>query len=97
MLSYTASKVVRTERNKKIGERTVKEIVGQSKEEFLYSDRFETFVYKSLHVLVFQIIFDNPWNISVNHTDILQVLFCKQEFRTDLIPHINAEGCVELH
>jgi len=28
MLSYTASKVVRTESNKKIEERTVKEIVG---------------------------------------------------------------------
>jgi hypothetical protein len=97
MLSYTASKVVRTESHKQIGERTVKELAGKSKEEFLDSGRYETFVYKSLHVLVFQMIFDNPWDISVNHTDILQFLFCKQEFRTDLIPHMNAEGCVELH
>jgi len=42
-------------------------------------------------------VFDNPWNISTNHADILQVIFCQQELRTDLIPYINPEGCIELY
>jgi hypothetical protein len=34
MVSYTASKIVRIKRGKQIGERTIKELVGETKEEF---------------------------------------------------------------
>jgi len=34
MVSYTASKIVRIKRGKQIGERTIKELVGATKEEF---------------------------------------------------------------
>ena len=61
------------------------------------SDRYETNVHTISHIIVLEIDFDNPWSVSVNYDDILQFLYCKHEFHTDLIPHINAEGCLELH
>jgi len=73
ILSYTASKVVRTETRKKIEERDVVELVGKSKEDFLDSYRYKTIVHRSSHFLVFDMIFANPWNISVNYDDILQI------------------------
>jgi len=71
IVSYTASKIVEIKRGKKIAERSRKEIVGASLEEFMNSDRYETFIKRSPHVLVFKMIFDNPWKVSLHHTDVL--------------------------
>jgi len=71
MTSYSASEFQGILRRKKIEDRTVKELVGVSKENFMDSDRYETTIVKSSHILVFKIIFDNPWYVSVNYTDIL--------------------------
>jgi hypothetical protein len=71
MVSYTASKVVEIKRGKKIAERSRKELAGPDFEEFMDSDRYETFVKRSPHILVFKIIYDYPWTVSVTHTDVL--------------------------
>jgi len=65
MTSYSASENLGINRAKSIGERTVKELVGSSPEKFLDSDRYKT-VKKSSNILVFKIIFDSPWYVSVN-------------------------------
>ena len=77
MVSYTASKVVGIKRGKKIFERSRKELVGSDIEEFMDSYRYETTVKMSPHILVFKIIYDYPWSVSVTHTDVLQILLCK--------------------
>ena len=66
MLSYAAPKVIGMKRGKKIGERSVEELVGSDVEEFLNSDRYENFFIKSPHTLIFKTIFDYPWDVSVN-------------------------------
>ena len=66
MLSYTASKFIGFKRGKKIEERTAKELIGSDIKEFMDSDRYETFVLKSPHILVFKMTFDDPWSVSVN-------------------------------
>ena len=66
MTSYSASKLQGINRRKKIGERTVKELVGLSPENFLDSDRYKTTVKKSSNILVLKITFDSPWYVSVN-------------------------------
>ena len=55
MISYTASKVVEINRGKKIAERSRKELVGSVVEEFMDSDRYETTVKWSPHILVLKI------------------------------------------
>ena len=40
--------------------------------------------------------FDQPWKVSVNKTDVLQIQLCNQEFPADLIPHTDSEGCLDL-
>ena len=47
MTSYSASELQGINRRKKIGERTVKELVGPSPEKFLDSDRYKSTVKKS--------------------------------------------------
>ena len=71
MVSYTASKIVEIKVGKKIAERSRKELVGSDAEDFMDSDRYETFVKRSPHILVFKMIFDNPWKVSMHHTDVL--------------------------
>jgi len=66
MISYSASELQGFNRRKKIGERTVKGLVGSSWEEFLDPDRYMTTVKKSSNILVFKIIFHSPWDVSVN-------------------------------
>ena len=66
MTSYSASKLQGINRRKKIGERTVKELVGLSPEKFLDSDRYKTTVKKSSNIFVLKITFDSPWYVSVN-------------------------------
>ena len=80
MISYKASKVVEIKRRKKISERSSKELAGSDIEEFMDSDRYETTVKWSPHILVFKIKYANPWNVSITHTDVLQILVCKQQF-----------------
>jgi hypothetical protein len=57
MVSFTASKILGIEKHKKVSERSVQELVGLTSEEFLDSDRYETFIKRSPHILVFRIIF----------------------------------------
>jgi len=71
MISYKASKVVEIKRRKKISERSSKELAGSDIEEFMDSDRYETTVKRSPHILVLKIIYDYPWSVSVTHTDVL--------------------------
>jgi len=71
MVSYTASKVVGITRGKKIAERSRKELAGSDFEEFIDSIRYETIVKRTPQILVFKMIFDNPWNVSVTYTDVL--------------------------
>ena len=66
MVSYTASKIIGIKRGKQIGERSIKELVGSSFKEFKDSNRYVTNIKKTSHILVFNIIFDNPWYVSVN-------------------------------
>jgi len=66
MTGYSASELKGINILKKIGERTVKELVGSSSENFLDSDRFVSTVRKSSHIVVLKIIFDSPWYVSVN-------------------------------
>jgi hypothetical protein len=66
MTSYSASEHQGINRRKKIGKRNVKELVGSSPEKFLDSNRYVTTAKKSSQILVFKIIFDSPWYVSVN-------------------------------
>ena len=66
MISYTAPKIAGIKIGKKIRERSVKELVGSSIKEFMNSDRYETIALKNPHIIVFKIVFEKPWNISVN-------------------------------
>ena len=79
MVSYSASKIMGNIRGKKIGERSVQELMGNkhfynSKAkltdldfiEFMDSDRYETTSIINPHILVFKTIFDHPWKFSVN-------------------------------
>ena len=77
MVSYSASKVIGIKRGKKVSERSTKELAGSDIEEFMDSDRYETTVKRSPHILVLRIIYDYPWSVSVTHTDVLQILLCK--------------------
>jgi hypothetical protein len=96
MESYTTSKIIEIKRVKKLEERSVKELVGSVFEEFMDSNRYETTVYRSTHIIILKIIFEEPWAVSVHKTDVLQILFCKQEFPAELFAHTNSEGCLEL-
>ena len=73
MLSYSASKIIGIERHKKIEERTAQELIGSDLKEFMDSDRYETTVSKSPHILAFKITFDEPWSVSVNYPEVLQI------------------------
>ena len=79
MASYSAPKIVGVKRGKKIGERSVQELMGyknfyNSKAKiidsdfikFMDSDRYGTTFIKIPHILVFKILFDHPWKVSVN-------------------------------
>ena len=80
MVSYTASEIVGIIRGKQIGERSVQELMGYKNfyfnrtskvldvdfKEFMDSDRYGTTFIKSPHILVFKLIFDHPWKVSVN-------------------------------
>ena len=66
MVSYTPSKTIRIKKGKKIGERSVKELVGSTFSEFKDSNRYVTIIKTTSHILVFKIIFYNPWYVSVN-------------------------------
>jgi hypothetical protein len=46
--------------------------------------------------MVLKITFKDPWSVSVKKTDVLQILFCKQQFPAELLMHTNSEGCLEL-
>jgi len=77
MVSYTAPEIVGIKRGKNIAESSSKELVGTDFEEFIDSDRYETSVKWSPHILVFKIIYDDPWDVSVTHTDVLKIKICK--------------------
>ena len=96
MESYTTSKIIEIKRAKKLEERSVKELVGSVFEEFMDSNRYETTVNRSTHIIILKIIFEEPWAVSVNKTDVLQILFCKQKFPAELFAHTNSGGCLEL-
>ena len=85
MVSYTASKVIKIKRGKKIGHRKVKELVGSDFKEFMDSDRYETNFKKIPHILVFKVTFGRPWSVSDNQTDVLHLKLCKQDFPPNLI------------
>ena len=53
MVSYTASKIVSTIRRMKIGETPVKELMGNSLENFMDSNRYETTVDRNPNTLIF--------------------------------------------
>jgi hypothetical protein len=53
MESYTTSKIIEIKRVKKLEERSVKELAGLVFEEFMDSNRYETTVVRSTHILVF--------------------------------------------
>ena len=96
LVSYSASYILGVKRGKKIRERSVKELRGLSKLEFLDSDRYITTVNMSKNIVVFKLKFEDPWSASVNYTDVLKFLICRQNFPTNLIQHSNSEGCLEL-
>jgi hypothetical protein len=96
MVSYAAPEIVEIKRGKKITERSTKEIVGSILEKFMDSDRYETTVKWSPHILVFKITYDYPWNVSVTHTDVLQILLCKQQLPAKVLLLTDSKGCLEL-
>ena len=85
MVSYIAPKILGIKRRKKIPERSVKELAGFSFEEFIDSNRYENTIKWRPHILIFKMIFENPWKVSFNYTDVLKIKFCKQDFHPDLI------------
>jgi hypothetical protein len=66
MTSYSALELQGFSRGKKIKERTVKELMGSSAENFIDSDRYKTTVKFFSYILILQLKFDNPWYVSVN-------------------------------
>jgi len=96
MVSYAAPEIVEIKRGKKITESSTKELVGSVLEKFMDSDRYETTVKWSPHILIFKITYDYPWNVSVTHTDVLQILLCKQQLPAKVLLHTDSEGCLEL-
>jgi hypothetical protein len=70
--------------------------MGSSVEELLDSNRFETQITKTQHILVFSFTCIDPWLASANQTDILKILICEQEFSAYLTQYTNSEGCLEL-
>jgi len=61
MVSYIPSKIIKIKKGKRIGERSIKELAGSTFKEFIDSNRYLTNINKTSHILVFKIIFDNPW------------------------------------
>ena len=61
MVSFVPSKIMGIKKGTVIGDGSIQELVGSSVEELFDSNRFETFVKMTSHVLVFKIIFDDPW------------------------------------
>ena len=51
--SYSPSKITEIKIRKNIGERSMKELLGSSFDEFMDSDRYETTILRNLHVLAF--------------------------------------------
>ena len=96
MVSYTAHEIDGIKRGKNIAESSWKEIVGPNFEEFIDSDRYETIVKWSPHILVFKLTYDYPWDVSVTHTDVLKIKICKQQFPAYVLLHTDSEGCLEL-
>jgi hypothetical protein len=96
MVSYTPSKIIEIQRGNDLEENSVKELMGSDFEEFIDSDRYETTVKRSLHILIFEIIFEDPWKVTVNQTDVLKILFCEQKFPAELFLSTDSEGCLEL-
>ena len=77
MVSYTASEIIGIKKGEKISESSVGELMGSSVEKLLDSNRFETYVKKTQHILVFNFTCEDPWLASANQTDILKILICK--------------------
>jgi len=46
--------------------KSIKELVGSSFKKLKDSNSFATKIRKTQHIIVFKIIFDNPWDVSVN-------------------------------
>jgi hypothetical protein len=46
--------------------KSIKELVGSSFKELKDSNPYATKIRKTEHILVFKIMFDNPWDVSVN-------------------------------
>jgi len=81
-LNYTIEMVsfktnLRTKRGKKIGERSIEELVGPTFLEFKDSNRYETNISKTPHAIILKMTFIDPWSISVNNLDILKIQICK--------------------
>ena len=101
MVSFTTPKIFEIQTSKEIGERSIYELVGDNnrtsdKAEFINSTRFESIVKKSPYILVFKLVFDSPWNVSLYNPEILVVLLCKQDFPEHLAMYTDSEGCLEL-
>jgi hypothetical protein len=75
MVSFTT--ILRIKRGKKIGERSIKELVGPTFLEFKDSNRYETNISKTPHAIILKMTFIDPWSISVNNLDILKIQICK--------------------
>jgi len=65
LVSYKTSEIIRRKKGKKIGDRSITELVGPTFEEFKDSNRYVT-KKKTSHIFIFKIIFENPWYVSVN-------------------------------
>ena len=76
MENYKPSKMVGVKRGKKIGESSVQELIGYKNldntkgkgkltdsdfKEFMDSDRYETTIKNTPHILIFKFTFDDPW------------------------------------
>ena len=76
MVSYKPSKMAGVKRGKKIGDRSVQELMGYTNldntkgkgkltdsdfKEFMDSDRYETTIKNTPHILIFKFTFDDPW------------------------------------
>jgi len=77
MVSYTTSKIVGTKRAKKMEEKSIKELVGTTVKEFEDLYWHGTNANKTPHIIIFKITFRDPWSVSVNKTDVLNIKICK--------------------
>jgi len=75
MVSFTT--ILGIKRGKKIKERSIKELVGLTFEEFKDSNRFETKISRTPHVIILKLTFTDPWSVSINKTDVLSIKICK--------------------